>query len=224
MRNIELNFFNKLHKKTRRDYLERMTPEKPYIVKKSKKYGRLYWDGDRKYGYGGYYYDGRWKSVAKKIINKFRLSESSKIFDIGCGKCFLLYEIKLLLPKIEIYGLDISKYALKKSEFNKNIKLIHGNIINKQQFPDKYFDLILSFNCLHNLEIFNLIKALKEIERISKSKYIVVESYRNEFELQNLQCWALTAETFFSKKEWQWIFDKYLLNYYYEFIYFENAS
>ena len=52
MRNIELNFFNKLHKKTRRDYLERMTPEKPYIVKKSKKYGRLYWDGDRKYGYG----------------------------------------------------------------------------------------------------------------------------------------------------------------------------
>ena len=78
--------------------------------------------------------------LQKKIINKFRLSESSKIFDIGCGKCFLLYEIKLLLPKIQIYGLDISKYALKKSKFNKNIKLIHGNIINKQQFPDKYFD------------------------------------------------------------------------------------
>ena len=34
----------------------------------SKRYDYNYWDGPRKYGYGGYHYDGRWKKIAKKII------------------------------------------------------------------------------------------------------------------------------------------------------------
>ena len=73
------------------------------------------------------------------------------------------------------------------------------------------FDLSISLNCLHNLQIFNLKKAIDEINRISKNSYIVVESYRNEKELFNLQCWALTCESFFDVYEWQWIFKK--LNY-----------
>ena len=31
----------------------------------------------------------------------------------------------------------------------------------------------------------------------------------NELELFNLQCWALTCETFFSKKEWFWTLNKF---------------
>ena len=49
----------------------------------------------------------------------------------------------------------------------------------------------------------------------------MVESYRNETELFNLQCWALTCESFFSKNEWKWLFNQYGYNRYYEFIYFE---
>ena len=49
----------------------------------------------------------------------------------------------------------------------------------------------------------------------------MVESYRNEEELFNLQCWALTCESFFSKKEWIWIFDTLGFKGDYEFIYFK---
>ena len=49
----------------------------------------------------------------------------------------------------------------------------------------------------------------------------MVESYRNIEELFNLQCWALTAETFFSQDEWKWVFDHFSYKGDYEFIYFE---
>ena len=96
--------------KTKRNYVKRMLNDKIICMKEAKKYSKNYWDGDRKYGYGGYkYIPGRW-GQKKKIIKKYNL----KIFSNLCWlwKRFLLYEIKKILPGI-IYGIDISKYALK---------------------------------------------------------------------------------------------------------------
>ena len=36
----------------------------------------------------------------------------------------------------------------------------------------------------------------------------MVESYRSEKELFNLQCWALTCDSFFTPSEWKYIFKK----------------
>ena len=63
-------------------------------------------------------------------------------------------------------------------------------------------------------------KAIKEIERVGKKKYIMLESYRNDKELFNLQCWALTCNSFFSKEEWMWLYKKFGFSGDYEFIYF----
>jgi SAM-dependent methyltransferase len=79
----------------------------------AKKYEEQYWDGDRRYGYGGYkYIPGRWKPVAEALIKEYNLTNQSTILDVGCGKAFLLYEIQLLLPGINITGIDISKHGL----------------------------------------------------------------------------------------------------------------
>ena len=61
--------------------------------------------------------------MAKKLIKKYSLTNKSLILDIGCGKGFLLYEILLILPKIKIYGFDVSSYAIKnaKKELKKNL-------------------------------------------------------------------------------------------------------
>ena len=75
------------------------------------------------------------------------------------------------------------------------------------------FDLAISTGCFHNLNIYDLKVSLNEIKRVSKQSYVMVESYRNEKELFNLQCWALTCESFFSKKEWTWLFKEYNYNY-----------
>ena len=95
-----------------------------------------------------------------------------------------------------------------------------GAAEKKFMYKNNYFDLVISISTLHNLEIFDLFKSLKEIQRVSKKSYLVVESYRNVKELFNLQCWALTCESFFSKKEWKWIFKKINFKGDYEFIYF----
>jgi ubiquinone/menaquinone biosynthesis C-methylase UbiE len=191
-------------------------------MKISKNYDRNYWDGDRKFGYGGYrYIINYFTPLAKKIIKNYKLSNNSKILDLGCGKGFLIYEIKKILPKIKIIGMDISKYA--KINAKKEVKkfIINYDLRKKLKFENAEFDLVISVNTLHNLKLEDLERCLSEIERVGKEKFICVESYRNIKEQFNLQCWALTAETIIHKSSWLWLFNKVGYSGDYEFIYFE---
>ena len=216
-----VNIISNYHNSSKRNYLKRMTKQKPKNIIIAKRYGKQFWDGKRNTGYGGYkYIPGKWKSIAKKLIKKYKLTNKSRILDVGCGKAFLLHEIKLILPDVKIVGLDISKYAIQNSTNLMKPFLKIGAAEKKFMYKNNYFDLVISISTLHNLEIFDLFKSLKEIQRVSKKSYLVVESYRNVKELFNLQCWALTCESFFSKKEWKWIFKKINFKGDYEFIYF----
>ena len=217
-----VNFVTPLHKSTQRAYIDRMNDDKINCMLKAKEYGSDYWDGNRRFGYGGYkYIPGRWKGVAELLIKNYNLNNDCKLLDIGCGKAFLLYEIKLLLPGIKIVGIDISKYGIT----NAKKEVANFLFIHKAQdtypFKDNEFDLVISLGCFHNLRIFELEKALREMQRVGKKGYIMLESYRNEKELFNLQCWALTCESFFDSKEWEWIYNHFGYMGDYEFIYFE---
>lgn len=218
----EIDFITNNHKKTKRNYLERVNKiDKAKAAIKAKKWGFDYWDGSRDINYGGYYYDERWIPIANKIINHYKLNSKSRILDVGCGKGFLLYEIKKLIPNCEVFGIDISKYAIKhgKKEIKNNLKI--GNA-NKLPYAENSFDLVLSINTLHNLYCYDLISSLKEIERVSKKhKYLCVESYRNEREKVNLLYWQVTCESFFTPGEWKWFFKEAKYTGDYSFIYFE---
>ena len=217
-----VNFVTVLHQATSRSYIDRMIDDKVNCMLKAKKYEFDYWDGNRRYGYGGYkYIPGRWKPVAEALIKNYNLTNDSYVLDVGCGKAFLLYEMKLLLPNLKISGFDISKHALAQAKAKISKDLFIHRAQETYPFKDKQFDLIISLACLHNLKIFELEMALKEIERVGKRGYVMLESYRNEKELFNLQCWALTCESFFDKTEWLWIYNHFGYTGDYEFIYFE---
>ena len=217
----EYSLIGKLHNSTKRKYIERMNDSKIHCMNVARKYEKKFWDGHRRYGYGGYHYiPGYWTGIASKLIKKYNLTNKSKVLDIGCGKGFLLYEIKLKLPDIEILGLDISRYAIKNSKFEIKKYLKYFDIRKKIQYKKNYFDLVISINTLHNLNISKLEKTIKNINHISKNSYIVVESYRNLKELFNLKCWALTANCFFSKNDWKYIFKKNNYHGNIDFIYF----
>lgn len=217
-----LNIVTPLHKATKRDYVARMMDDKVNCMLKAKEYEGDYWDGDRRYGYGGYkYIPGRWKPVAQALIDIYGLKSGARILDVGCGKGYLLYELKLLLPNAHIVGFDISKYGLANAKEEIRDNLFRYRAQDAYPFGDKSFDLVISLTTLHNLRLFELKTALAEIERVGKNKYVMLESYRNELELFNLECWALTAESFFDTAEWIWLYEHFGYTGDYEFIYFE---
>ena len=214
-------FITKLHTSTNRDYLSRMNDDKIECMKIASQYSEKYWDGERRFGYGGYkYIPGKWKPIAQEIIKTYKLNNNSKILDVGCGKAFLLYELKLLIPSLNIKGFDLSSYGINHAPEEIKKDLFIHNAENIFPFDKKEFDLIISINALHNLTISGLKNALQECERVGKNSYIAVESYRNEKELFNLQCWALTCRSFFSLDQWLWLFKEFEYNGDYEFIYF----
>lgn len=216
----EKNIFNLLHHKTQRNYEERSTPQKSLYASLAKKFDFDYWDNKRETGYGGYVDDGRWSRVADLFIDEYKLTETSSVLDVGCGKGFLLKEIKGKLPGINVRGIDVSEYALNHSPASVKNFLRAGSC-TQLPFEDHSFDLVLSINVLHNLGVKDLTKSLTEIERVSKkNSYICVESYRTEEEKWNLMRWQLTCEAFHRPEDWLFLFETADYRGDYEFIFF----
>jgi SAM-dependent methyltransferase len=217
-----LNIVTPLHQATKRDYIGRMMDEKIKCMIKAREYEYDYWDGDRRFGYGGYrYLEGRWKPVAQALIDIYGLKDDAKVLDVGCGKAHLLFEMKRLLPGLQVTGFDTSQHGLADAKEEIKPYLFRYRAQDAYPFGDKHFDLVISLGCLHNLRIFELQTALREVERVGNNKYVMLEAYRNEAELFNLQCWALTAESLFHTSEWIWLYEHFGYTGDYEFIYFE---
>lgn len=215
-------FVTPLHRATSRDYLSRMNDDKVHCMLKAKEYGADYWDGDRRYGYGGYSYrPGYWTPVARQLIETYELKSGSKVLDLGCGKGFLLHEMLKLEPGLQVVGTDISKYALNHATELVKPFVEYHDARDAFTWGDKEFDLVISLTMIHNLRVFDLENCLRQIQRIGKSQFVTAESYRNEQEQFNLQCWALTCESFLDFDEWMWMFEKAGYQGDYEFIYFE---
>ena len=173
----------------------------------ARKFGKEYFDGDRNYGYGGYFYNPKyWNKVVKDFKKKYKLNKQSRILDVGCGKGFMLYEFQKLIPGIKLYGLDISKYAIKNSVRSIKKKLIVGNC-TKLPFTDNFFDLVISINTLHNLPKTHCVKAIKEVQRVTKkNSFITVDAYKNNLEKKRMFMWNLTAKTLLHEKSWEKLF------------------
>lgn len=219
-----IDFLSVIHKSTTRDYLARVNDTdfpKAKAATLAKKWDFDYWDGDRKICYGGYkYMPGRWAPVAESIVKHYGLKAGDKVLDIGCGKGFQLFELLKACPGLEITGIDISDYAIANSPEEIRDRLQVGNA-NNLPFKDKEFDFAFSITTLHNLHCYDLDKALREMERVGKNKYLCVESYRTEEEKANLLYWQVTCEAFNTPEEWDWWFKQTGYTGDHSFIYFE---
>jgi len=200
-----LNFLSSVHKATPRDYVQRVVEhDKAACAGVASQWGADYWDGDRRYGYGGYRYDGRWRTVAHEMARHYRLKADDSILDIGCGKAFLLYEFTQEVPGVEVRGLDISAYGIENSKPEIKDRLDLGDCVSLP-YRDGAFDFVYSINTFHNLPIHRLKQAVTEMVRVARGPaYICVESFRNEREKANLLYWQLTCRTFFAPEEWEW--------------------
>lgn len=203
----EINLLD-AHPKTVRDYDKRAKEKTPEIINLAKQFGKDFFDGDRKCGYGGYKYDGRWKSVVKRFKDFYHLADDSAILDIGCGKGFMLTDFKELMPQATVAGIDVSEYAIENAmpQVKSYLEIASAE---KLPYPDKSFDLVISINSIHNLPLERLKTALNEIQRVCRGdSYITIDAWRNEKERENLFKWVLTAETMMHVDDWKKLFSE----------------
>jgi len=169
------------------------------------KLGKEYYDGNRNNGYGGFKYDARWLKLLPKIIKKYKLSNKSKILDLGCKKGFIMKDLKILLPKSKIWGIEDHIYPIKTAE-----KEIKSNIIlskyYKIPFKDNYFDLVIGFSSIYKYNFEDVVKIIKEIQRVSKKSFFTVASYSSKREKEIFDDWTLLGTTILSKKDWNKLF------------------
>ncbi|MGQ0683690.1 class I SAM-dependent methyltransferase [Bradyrhizobium sp.] len=215
-------FVNLVHKSTKRDYLARVTQrDKADVADLAVKFDFDYWDGSRETGYGGYKYDGRWRKVADAMVETYGIKPGMRVLDVGSGKGFILHDFLESVPGIEVAGIDISSYGVEHTMEDVR-PFCQVCSATKLPYADKYFDLVISINTLHNLFNYDLDSAFREIERVGRgAKYICVEGYRNEREKVNLMYWQLTCRAFHTPEEWDFIFKQtgYIGDH--EFIFFE---
>lgn len=165
-----------------------------------------YFDGAREQGYGGYRYDGRWIPVAKRLIEHFGLKPGDRVLDIGCAKGFLVHDLLTVMPGLEVYGLDISLYALRQAHADARGRVVRAGC-DLIPFPDRSFAAALAINTIHNLDREGCLRALREIERVAPGRgFVQMDAYRTPAELQVFLDWMLTAKTYLRPDEWRALF------------------
>jgi len=175
----------------------------------AKEFGREFFDGDRKHGYGGFSYNPKyWTETVQLFIEKYDLNEKSSVLDVGCGKGFMLVDLLKAIPTLDLSGIDISNYAIENSHESIKNRVKVANCLNLP-FEDNSFDLVISINTIHNLDELGCVKSLQEIERVKKKhSYIVVDGWSSPEEERDLKSWVLTAVTVLHTSEWEKLFEK----------------
>ena len=214
---MHIDFFQDLPKTKRGDRVTRRAGLTHEEITELKEYGQEYFDGEL--GYGGYHYDGRWKPVAEELIMHYGLNPDSKVLEVGCAKGFLMYEL-YKLGITNVHGCDISSYAVSQApeEIAENFKVMSADYL---AYKDSFFDLVLSIDCINNLESEGVDRAIEEMMRVSgKDIFIRVGSHRNHEEYEHIIKWAVTSLTFDSPDEWFKRFENlgYRGDYYFRFM------
>jgi ubiquinone/menaquinone biosynthesis C-methylase UbiE len=199
----------KNYPKSKRNLDKRLSEKSPEIVKIAREFGKEFFDGDRKFGYGGLTYNPKyWENVVKDFVEYYKIKPDAKILDVGCAKGYMLYDFKRQYPGLEIHGVDISEYAIDNChrEVKDNLQVGKAESL---KFEDNYFDLVISINTVHNLELKDCAASIKEISRVSKgNSFITVDAYNSDEEKERMFKWNLTAKTIMSTNDWKNTFKK----------------
>jgi len=106
------------------------------------------------------------RQIALDIIAKI---ESGNLVDLGSGTGYLSIEIAKRMPRLQVYGIDLSKTMVKiATKHAKNVKNVRFIFCNAAMLPfkDNSIDFIVSTGSLHHWK--NPAKVLNESYRVLK--------------------------------------------------------
>ncbi len=165
-----------------------------------------YYDGERENGFGGYTYDGRWKTLLPKLAERYGIDASSSVLEVGCKKGFFLHDLKEMYPGIGVSGVESHPYPIATA-----MDRVRGDIqlcdYRKLPFDDDSFDFVLAFSSIYMLNLGDVVSALGEIQRVSRgSSYVTLGAYNNDEERRLFAKWTLLGTTVLHVDEWLELF------------------
>lgn len=195
--------------KAKRDLDGRLAEKTEQVRAVARRFDQEFFDGNRKYGYGGFNYNPKyWEPVIPDFEAHFGNLQGKHVLDVGCAKGFMLYDFSRLVKDVRVAGLDISRYAIEQSLAEVKPYLVVGDA-RSLPYATSSFDLVISINTVHNLELDDCKAAIREICRVSKGRaFITVDAYSNEVEKERMMAWNLTAKTILSVDEWKTLFEE----------------
>ncbi|MFH1900224.1 MAG: methyltransferase domain-containing protein [Patescibacteria group bacterium] len=153
---------------------------------------------DKNYYFGDVYsnYDKflNWEKVGKDLIKCF---EFNSFLDIGCGCGNLVLEIQKQKRNIDVLGIDVSEFAIKKA----NSPFVILADCKALPFENNRFDIthiLGAFSYLANLE--EIKQAITEAYRVSK-KIILFEDVYNTPDKKS-DDYDPYRQQFFSREQW----------------------
>jgi len=199
---VEIDFLAK-YPRAPRDPAARAAEKTPADIALARKFGKDFFDGERRHGYGGYSPSPeRWRGVVADMMDHY--SPVISVLDVGCAKGGMLQAFREAGAN-QVTGCDISAYAINKCPFS-----IRRNVIDARMLTSVYkykeFSLVVSINTLHNLTPPGVIRALQEIDLVGNHAYITVDGYRTAEEKRRLFEWNLTARTILHVDDWVELF------------------
>jgi len=132
------------------------------------KYYKILYDKDYFSGKKSFFYKFGYKDFPKiwkkKLDILLKYKKKGKVLEIGCGFGFFL---KLLRRYFEVYGFDVSEYAIKVAK--KIVPSAHLKVYNAEDYfpyPTHSFDVIVCIDVLEHL---------KFLQRLIKNSYIYLK-------------------------------------------------
>jgi ubiquinone/menaquinone biosynthesis C-methylase UbiE len=128
-----------------------------------------------------------------------------KVLDIACGTGKVI-EILTSMPNIDVYGIDISDYLIKKA-IERGIPSDHLRVgdATTLPYPDEYFDYAYSIGSLEHFTEDGILKVISECKRVTKKASFhfipVSKSGRNEG-------WIESMQSYFNNNS-EWWLDKF---------------
>jgi len=144
--------------------------------------------------------------VLAKLIQATDVGDGDRVLDVGCAKGFLLHDLRQVVPGLDVVGLDISGYAIAHAMPDVRPRLVRASA-EHLPFADRSVDVVISINTVHNLDRPACVRALVEIERVSRGhRYVQVDSWLNEVQREKFERWQLTALTYSDPAGWRRLF------------------
>ena len=200
---MEINLLEK-YPRTKRDPSKRAQAKTEEHRAVARLFEEDFFDGDRSVGYGGYSYRADfWSGVVQTFAEHYDLKAGSKVLDVGCAKGYMLYDLSQEVPGIQVYGIDVSNWAIENCHPEVSSGLLVRDARDLAIFDDNEFDLVISINTVHNLVKEECAACVRELDRISKNCFLTVDAWVDEEGEKSMRDWNLTAQTMMSVNDWK---------------------